>query len=88
MAFVRALPNKSYQLDRGVFENHLGERARALGVQFLDGSRITAVELGGKHAPHQVEYVRRGNPETLSAQWVVDASVFGTKGNRWRVAVR
>ena len=30
------LPTHSWQLDRGRFENFLGEQARALGAQFLD----------------------------------------------------
>ena len=32
----RLLPTPSWQIDRGRFENHLGERARALGVRFED----------------------------------------------------
>src|SRR5690554_5886158 len=34
---ARLLAAPSYQLDRGIFENHLGERVRELGVDFIDG---------------------------------------------------
>lgn len=32
------LPTPSWQIDRGRFENFLGERARAAGIDFLDGA--------------------------------------------------
>lgn len=64
----------SHQLDRGIFENHLGERARALGVDFIDGARVTGTDLadnGGE--PHRVHVERDGESNVLESRWVVDA---------------
>lgn len=73
------LPTPSWQLDRGRFENFLGERARALGVEFLDGAAVRAVELDEGDGDHRVRYARGGGASgeeqgELAARWVVDAS--------------
>ena len=65
-------PVPSYQLDRGRFENFLGERALEAGVDLFGGSRITEVELGDDR--HQVTVTRDDQPLTVSARWVVDAT--------------
>lgn len=68
------LPTPSWQLDRGRFENFLGERARALGVRFVDGARVRGVEINTGEAPHVVSYTCDGASATVQARWVVDAS--------------
>jgi flavin-dependent dehydrogenase len=70
----RVLPTPSWQLDRGVFENFLGERARARGIAFEDGCTVRAVALGGGNDPHEVRCEREGETRTLRARWLVDAS--------------
>jgi len=76
----KLLPTPSWQLDRGRFENFLGERARALGVAFLDGAVVRGVELGptdqprGVEGPHVVSFEQAGATRSLVARWVVDAS--------------
>ncbi len=75
----RLLPTPSWQIDRGRFENFLGEHARALGVDFLDGAVVRAVELAGDGpdadtADHLVRYEREGRQAAIAARWVVDAS--------------
>jgi len=43
-------PIKSYQLDRGRFENHLADRCATVGVDRIGGWRVEDVELGaGEH---------------------------------------
>ena len=70
----RLLTVPSYQLDRGIFENHLAERAGELGVDFIDDARVTGTELGGDDArAHHVHVEVDGRGETLEARWVVDA---------------
>ena len=69
----RPLPTPSWQIDRGRFENFLGERARALGVRFLDGATVRTVGIHEDGAPHEVTY-DRSHTEQLSARWLVDAS--------------
>ncbi|KLD75757.1 NAD(P)/FAD-dependent oxidoreductase [Xanthomonas hyacinthi] len=70
----RLLPTPSWQIDRGRFENFLGERARALGVEFIDGCTVRGIDLADDDADHQVRYERDGAAATLRARWVVDAS--------------
>jgi len=70
----RLLPTPSWQIDRGRFENFLGERARAEGVRFLDGAVVRAIEMGTGDAPHAVEYEHDGARHRLTARWLVDAS--------------
>ncbi|WP_126970690.1 NAD(P)/FAD-dependent oxidoreductase [Xanthomonas sp. BRIP62411] len=68
------LPTPSWQIDRGRFENFLGERARAQGITFVDGCSVKGVDLADDDADHAVRYERAGEAGTLRARWVVDAS--------------
>ena len=68
------LPVPSWQLDRGRFENFLGEEARRLGVHFHDAATVRGVEFGAGEDPHAVSFESAGDSATLSARWVVDAS--------------
>ena len=65
----------AYQLDRGRFENALGEKCIALGIDVEAGAFIDGVELGGE--THAVTVVRGGpggEQSTVRARWVVDAT--------------
>lgn len=68
------LPAPSWQLDRGRFENFLGEQARALGVDFRDEALVRGIELDEKDQPHAVTFEHAGASTTLAARWVVDAA--------------
>jgi len=68
------LPCPSYQLDRGILENHLGERCVAEGIQFDDGIAVRDVEIGTNGALHVVHYDRDGKRETTTARWLIDAA--------------
>ncbi|CAN5712902.1 tryptophan 7-halogenase [soil metagenome] len=70
----RVLPMPTWQIDRGRFENFLGEEARRLGVSFRDGSVVRAIALGTGDAPHRIDVDRDGATDALEARWVVDAS--------------
>ena len=70
----RYLATPAYQLDRGIFENYLGERARACGVRLLDGACIARLALGSGGSAHAVDYEHAGRVQRLQARWVVDAS--------------
>lgn len=63
----------AYQLDRGVFENALGERAMEKGVSFIDNATVADVKLS-KGGNHEIEYRRKGQSETVTARWLVDCS--------------
>ncbi len=71
---ARLLTVPSYQLDRGIFENHLGERLRELGVDFIDGARVTKTDLAlSDDGDHTVHIERDGEAWEIKARWVVDA---------------
>ena len=61
-----------YQLDRGLFENKLAAKARALGVDLQQGSRVGEVNFGDDL--HDVSFTQFDQPRSTRARWVVDAS--------------
>ena len=63
----------TYQLDRGLLENALGEKARELGVAFVDDARVTGVEIGD---PAHTVTVANEADETreIAARYLIDAS--------------
>ncbi len=66
-------PEKAtFQIDRGLFENKLGARARALGVDLAQGARVRDVVFGDPL--HTVTYAQFGSEGTTRARWVVDAA--------------
>ena len=69
----RYLHTPGYQLDRGVLENFLGERARAQGVSFVCGAIVRDIRLAETGA-HSVRYEHEGAEQELFAAWIVDAS--------------
>ncbi|HUQ22441.1 MAG TPA: FAD-dependent monooxygenase [Gaiellaceae bacterium] len=73
---ARRLPVHTYQLDRGRFENFLGEQALAAGIDLVGSARVRGVELGGDE--HEITYTLGGKESTderkVKARWIVDAS--------------
>ena len=55
-----------------LFENELAARARKLGVDVAQGSRVREVVLGGD--AHRVTFEQFGSEAATSARWVVDAT--------------
>jgi len=63
---------KSYQLDRGRFENALAERCLQLGIDFQDNCKIKDIALGKNQ--HQVTLVHNGEESAVQAHWLVDST--------------
>ena len=70
----RYLAAPSYQLDRGILENYLGELARELGIEFIDGAVVRSFELGSADTPHRVRYEAAGEMREVRGRWLIDAS--------------
>lgn len=70
----RYLSTPTYQLDRGIFENFLGEHVRRLGVQFVDGAVVRGLDLGKEGSVHQVRYETADELREVQCRWLVDAS--------------
>jgi flavin-dependent dehydrogenase len=68
----RHLNVTSFQIDRGILENHLVEHASALGIEVHLGSRVQAIRLGADG--HDVDVRGPDGLQTQRARWVVDAS--------------
>ena len=62
----------SFQIDRSTFERDMRAASEALGADVALGVRVTDVELGEPH--HRVTFEEAGQPRTVTAGWVVDAS--------------
>jgi flavin-dependent dehydrogenase len=72
----RSLAVPSWQLDRGIFENFLGEEAQRQGARFVDQATVTQVQLDEAGGAHQVSWRQADDASSHSvrARWVVDAS--------------
>ena len=62
-----------YQVDRGRLENHLTESLAATQTTFFN-VQVKRVEFAEDGEPHTVLYTKEGEPQSLQARWVVDAS--------------
>ena len=69
----RPLAVTSYQLDRGIFENFLGEEAQRRGIRFMDQTMVRHVALGAEGHEHTLTAERAGAMHGFSARWLVDA---------------
>ncbi len=69
-----ALKTGAWQLDRGRFENFLGERALAAGIDFVCAASVKRVCLSEGEAPHAVQWETAGQRFETHARWVIDAS--------------
>ena len=73
-----ALPEGSWQIDRGIFENFLGHEVQRQGARFVDGAMIRELALAPEadaQALHAVRWQQGGGPlQAAQARWVIDAS--------------
>lgn len=69
----RYLHTPGYQLDRGILENFLGERVRALGISFITSAIVREIRLA-ESGTHGVTFDHQGKQHELTADWLVDAS--------------
>jgi flavin-dependent dehydrogenase len=76
----RPLAVPSYQIDRGIFENFLGQEARRRGIRFIDGARITTLQMSEGGSPHSVSWQRQaGDTPTTTA--TATATATANNGN-------
>jgi len=63
---------KSYQLDRGNFENALAEECIRLGINFQDNCQVKKITLGKNK--HQIRLIQQEQTSLVQAKWLIDAS--------------
>ncbi|RYF41530.1 MAG: hypothetical protein EOO25_09620, partial [Comamonadaceae bacterium] len=71
------LSTPAYQIDRGIFENALGQLALERGIRFEDGAMVKRVELADatdRNSLHRVTWERGGSSQDIEARWLIDAS--------------
>lgn len=66
-------PVPSFQLDRGRFENALGQECLQCGIDFCAETVIRSIELLGKN-DHEISVVQHNKTHPIHAKWLVDAS--------------
>ena len=66
-------PVPSYQLNRGTLETDLREMVLNAGVNLLEGTSLDEIKFSETGENHTVQYSINGNPESIAANWVVDA---------------
>ncbi|MEO1883938.1 MAG: tryptophan 7-halogenase [Methyloprofundus sp.] len=64
--------SKSYQIDRGRFENSLIQRCQKLGVDFQGSCKIKDFTLGKND--HQINLLKNDQEISLRSKWLIDAS--------------
>jgi len=69
----RYLAVPSYQIDRGIFENFLGEEVQRRGIAFVDGARVQDIALDESGGLHRIDWRIGDAQHTTQARWVVDA---------------
>jgi flavin-dependent dehydrogenase len=62
----------NYQVDRGLFENRLAQRARSLDIDLLQGCRVKDVAFGPEQ--HEIAFEQFDEETSTRARWVVDAA--------------
>lgn len=68
------LPVDSYQIDRGIFENHLADKTAEAGVVIRDSVSIKSVAIDINNGGHRV-VARDGAEEfTTTARWLIDST--------------
>lgn len=70
----QVMPTPTWQIDRGIFENHLGQRVIEKGIAFLSGASVRGVDLGAGDASHTVRAIVDGEEQHFAARWVIDAA--------------
>lgn len=68
------LPTPSYQIDRGIFENHLAELCQHRGIMLFDGAKVEQINLPEVTAPAQIHATCDEENLQITAEWLIDCS--------------
>jgi len=67
------LPAPSYQLDRGILENHMGQLLAQRGIALLDGHVVRQLSLSEDGGRHRVTAQGPDRETQFLTRWVIDA---------------
>ncbi|MGA7437468.1 MAG: tryptophan 7-halogenase [Luteibacter sp.] len=68
------LPTPSYQIDRGILENFMGDEALRRGIDFREGVTVRGFDIGSGDEPHTIRFKGAEGDAELKARWLLDAS--------------
>ena len=68
------LPVRTWQLDRGILENHMLDKARASGIDVRDGATMRSISLTRGGQEHVVKARADDQDLTFSSRWLVDST--------------
>ncbi len=68
----RLLSIPTYQLDRGLLENHLAQTAKDEDIRFYDGARVHSLTVNGEQ--HAITFRNHHNEHRLQTRWLVDTA--------------
>jgi flavin-dependent dehydrogenase len=68
------LPVRTYQLDRGTFEERLGKLATESGIEFAQRCVVRDVTVGEGEEPHRVNVKVDGAETEIEARYLIDAT--------------
>ncbi len=74
MGVRSVFPTPSYQIDRGIFENFLGEEARRRGIEFVDEAVVRGFDLATGDGNHTLRYDHGGERHEITSRWLIDAA--------------
>ncbi|WP_086931977.1 NAD(P)/FAD-dependent oxidoreductase [Agarilytica rhodophyticola] len=67
--------SKSYQIDRGHFENHMRNLLLEENVSFIDSAKISDISIGQQSGFHEFTLRREGQEDRkVKSRWLIDAS--------------
>ena len=68
------LPVRTFQVDRGILENHMLEKARQSGIDVRDGMSVRSLSLGEKGGRHSTSARAADRELSFSSRWIVDGT--------------
>jgi flavin-dependent dehydrogenase len=68
------LPVRTWQLDRGILENHMLDKARESGIDVHAGGSVRSISLAAGERGHVVKARANDQDVTISSRWLVDGT--------------
>jgi len=69
----RYLSVPSYQIDRGIFENFLGDEVQRRGIAFADGALVQDIALSETGGAHRIAWRSGDESHATECRWLIDA---------------
>ncbi len=67
-------PVRTFQIDRGILENHMLKKARQAGIDVQDGTSVRSLSLGSKGGQHKVTARADDREFSVTSRWLVDST--------------